>query len=74
MREITPPFAVEEMAIIGLPPLEREAPQLVPRLATVLYWTTLSQGQPEDVPRYQRVFGSPNHLQRLTQVGIFSMR
>ncbi len=38
--------------------LLREAPQLVPRLANVFYWATLTQGQPEDVPRYQRIFGS----------------
>ncbi len=41
------------------PVLQREAPHLVPRLATVFYWATLVQGQPEDVPRLQRVFGSP---------------
>ncbi len=39
--------------------LQHEAPHLVPRLAMVLYWATLTQGQPEDVPRYQRVFGGP---------------
>jgi tetratricopeptide (TPR) repeat protein len=40
--------------------LQLEAPHLLPRLATVLYWATMQQGQPEDVPRYQRVFGTPS--------------
>jgi tetratricopeptide (TPR) repeat protein len=39
--------------------LEQEAPTLVARLATAMYWVVMSQGQPEDVPRYQRVFGTP---------------
>ena len=41
--------------------LEAEAPHLVPRLATYFYWATMTQGEPEDVPRYQRTFGAPAH-------------
>jgi tetratricopeptide (TPR) repeat protein len=42
-----------------LPALRREAPQLVPRLAACFYWTVINSGRPEDIPRYQRVFGNP---------------
>jgi tetratricopeptide (TPR) repeat protein len=42
-----------------LPTLRREAPHLVPRLASCFYWTVIHSGRPEDVPRYQRVFGAP---------------
>jgi tetratricopeptide (TPR) repeat protein len=39
--------------------LKQESPQLLPRLASCLYWSLLQYGNPEDVPRYQRVFGDP---------------
>lgn len=39
--------------------LKQEAPQLLPRLASCMYWALLQHGEPEDVPRYQRVFGNP---------------
>jgi tetratricopeptide (TPR) repeat protein len=42
-----------------LPDLRREAPHLVPHLATCLYWTIIHGGVPEDVPRYERLFGKP---------------
>ncbi len=42
-----------------LPALRAQAPQLVPRLANCFYWAIVSHGQPEDLKRYQRVFGSP---------------
>jgi tetratricopeptide (TPR) repeat protein len=41
-----------------LPALRQEAPQLLPRLASCFYWTILETG-PDDVLRYQRVFGKP---------------
>jgi hypothetical protein len=42
--------------------LRVEAPQLVPRLSSALYWTLLTHGEPDDVPRYQRVFGNPPRI------------
>ena len=39
--------------------LKVEAPQMLPRLASCLYWSLLQYGNPEDVPRYRRVFGDP---------------
>jgi tetratricopeptide (TPR) repeat protein len=41
-----------------LPILKREAPHLLPRLAAAFYWSILEAG-PDDVLRYQRVFGKP---------------
>jgi hypothetical protein len=54
-----------------LPALRQTAPHLVPRLATAMYWATL-HGSPDDVPRYQRIFGLPPddpHLHRLQALG-----
>ena len=51
-----------------LPALRRDYPQMVPRLAACFYWSIISVGRPEDVPRYQRVFGPPQddpHFNRL---------
>jgi tetratricopeptide (TPR) repeat protein len=42
-----------------LPALRREAPHLLPRLASCFYWAVIASGRPEDVPRFQRVFGPP---------------
>jgi tetratricopeptide (TPR) repeat protein len=42
-----------------LPQLRREFPQVVPRLAACCYWAIISHGVPEDMRRYQRVFGTP---------------
>jgi tetratricopeptide (TPR) repeat protein len=42
-----------------LPALRQQAPQLVGRLASCFYWAVVHSGRPEDVPRYQRVFGAP---------------
>ena len=50
-----------------LPQLKQVAPQLVPRLASCYYWAATETG-PEDVARYQRVFGAPPndpHFNRL---------
>ncbi len=43
-----------------LPALRQEAPHLLPRLASCFYWAILETG-PDDVLRYQRVFGKPPH-------------
>jgi tetratricopeptide (TPR) repeat protein len=42
-----------------LPALRRQAPALAERLAACFYWGIVTNGQPEDVPRYARVFGAP---------------
>lgn len=41
-----------------LPQLQTYAPDLVPRLASCFYWAITETG-PEDLNRYQRVFGAP---------------
>jgi tetratricopeptide (TPR) repeat protein len=54
-----------------LPTLRQEAPQMVPRLAACFYWGILESG-PDDVLRYQRVFGTPPddpHMHRLQAIG-----
>ena len=38
--------------------LKQEAPQMVPRLARVLYWS-IPQAGPDTIARHRRVFGSP---------------
>jgi tetratricopeptide (TPR) repeat protein len=40
-------------------PLRQQFPRLVPRLAACFYWAVINSGQPEDVRRYERVFGTP---------------
>jgi tetratricopeptide (TPR) repeat protein len=40
--------------------LRQQFPRLVPRLAACFYWAIISTGEPEDVRRYERVFGMPN--------------
>jgi tetratricopeptide (TPR) repeat protein len=48
--------------------LRQQVPQVIPRLAACFFWTIISSGEPEDVHRYQRVFGTPAddpHLARL---------
>lgn len=42
-----------------LPHLKLSAPHLIPRLANCLYHALTHQGQPDDLPRYRRLFGSP---------------
>jgi tetratricopeptide (TPR) repeat protein len=39
--------------------LRQQFPRLVPRLAACFYWAVVNGGQPEDVRRYERVFGTP---------------
>jgi tetratricopeptide (TPR) repeat protein len=50
-----------------LPQLRREAPDLATRLAICFYWAIMQTG-PDDIRRYQRVFGTPvddPHFHRL---------
>ncbi|MFN4258347.1 MAG: tetratricopeptide repeat protein [Gemmataceae bacterium] len=42
-----------------LPAVRREHPRLTPRLASFFYWSIVHHGQPEDIQRYRRLFGSP---------------
>jgi hypothetical protein len=41
-----------------LPALRSTAPHLMPRLAHCFFWAIVNQGQPEDLQRYDRVFGT----------------
>jgi tetratricopeptide (TPR) repeat protein len=42
-----------------LPALRQSHPHLVGRLASCFYWAIVQHGVPEDMHRYQRVFGEP---------------
>lgn len=42
-----------------LPALRQHGAHLPARLASAFYWAMVANGQPEDVPRYRRVFGAP---------------
>jgi tetratricopeptide (TPR) repeat protein len=42
-----------------VPALRRQSPPLASRLAACFYWAIVNNGQPEDVPRYDRLFGAP---------------
>jgi tetratricopeptide (TPR) repeat protein len=42
-----------------VPALRQRSPQLAARLAACFYWGIITNGEPEDVPRYGRVFGAP---------------
>lgn len=55
-KPLTPAFRAAELAV---PHLRSFAPDLVPRLANCLYHAVVSQGQPEDLAKYRRLFGSP---------------
>jgi tetratricopeptide (TPR) repeat protein len=57
-NEETIPQALETARAI-VPELKRVAPDLVPRLANSVYWTLVASGEPEDMPRYSRIFGPP---------------
>jgi tetratricopeptide (TPR) repeat protein len=64
------PAALRQVEAL-LPALRQEAPHLVPRLAACFYWHILETG-PDDVLRYQRVFGPPPddpHFHRLHALG-----
>jgi len=42
-----------------LPHLKKDATDLVPRLANCLYHAVAAQGQPDDLPRFRKLFGDP---------------
>lgn len=48
-----------ETARAVVPELRRIAPELVPRLANIVYWALVVGGQPDDMSRYTRIFGPP---------------
>lgn len=54
----TIPQAIETARVV-VPELKRVAPELLPRLSNIVYWTLVGCGQPEDLPRFNRVFGPP---------------
>lgn len=56
--EETLPQALETARAV-VPELKRTAPDLVPRLGHVFYWAIVAGGQPEDLPRFNKVFGPP---------------
>lgn len=56
--EETVPQALETARTLA-PELKRTAPELFAKLANVVYWSLVGGGQPEDLPRYNRVFGAP---------------
>lgn len=55
-KPLSPAFKSAEAV---LPMLKGTAPDLVPRLAHCLYHAIVNQGQPEDLAKYRRLFGSP---------------
>lgn len=55
-KPLAPAFRAAETV---LPQLRHTAPHLVARLANCLYHAILQQGQPDDLPRYRKLFGSP---------------
>jgi tetratricopeptide (TPR) repeat protein len=42
-----------------LPALRTESPAAAARLAACFYWGAITDGGPDDIPRYRRVFGPP---------------
>jgi tetratricopeptide (TPR) repeat protein len=52
----TIPAALETARNI-VPELKRVAPDLVPRLGQIVYWTLVGSGESEDIARYSRIFG-----------------
>lgn len=58
-------FRLAEGAVSAL---RQHAPHLVPRLAACFYWAIIHDGQPTDLPRYQRIFGSPAEDPRLERL------
>jgi tetratricopeptide (TPR) repeat protein len=56
-KNLAPAFRQAEQLV---PVLQRDQPLLVPRLAHCFYWAIIAQGEPEDVDRYERVFGTPS--------------
>jgi tetratricopeptide (TPR) repeat protein len=75
LRALQPSLASEQklpqafrQAETVLPHLRREAPLLVPRLASCFYWAIIDHGHPDDLTRYKKAFGTPAedpHLAKL---------
>ncbi|QDU23445.1 hypothetical protein [Urbifossiella limnaea] len=55
-KPLAPAFRSAELVV---PMLRSFAPDLVPRLANCLYHAIVNQGQPEDLPKYRKLFGNP---------------
>ena len=55
-HSLSPAFRLAEEIV---PALRQEAPALASRLAACFYWTVVTDGGPEDISRFQRVFGTP---------------
>lgn len=55
--KLSPAFRKAETVV---PLLKRDFPDLLPRFAHCFYWAIIEQGEPEDLERYLRVFGSPS--------------
>jgi tetratricopeptide (TPR) repeat protein len=55
-ENLAPAFRKAEILV---PNLRRENPEAAVRLANIFFWAIISQGQPEDLERYERVFGEP---------------
>ncbi len=55
-KPLAPAFKAAEAVV---PLLKAFAPDLVPRLANCLYHAVVNQGQPDDLAKYRRLFGSP---------------
>ncbi len=55
-KPLAPAFRAAELVV---PMLRSFAPDLVPRLANCLYHAIVSQGQPDDLAKYRKLFGGP---------------
>ncbi|HJZ54578.1 MAG TPA: hypothetical protein VKE74_06445, partial [Gemmataceae bacterium] len=55
-KPLAPAFRASETVV---PLLKQSAPELLPRLANCLYHAIIHQGQPEDLPRFRKLFGNP---------------
>lgn len=55
-KSLAPVFSAADSAI---PFLKAQKPELMPRLANCFYHAILTQGQPDDMKRYRKSFGSP---------------
>src|SRR5207247_920018 len=45
-----------------------ESPHLVPRLASCFYWSIVNHGGTADLPRFQRLFGTPTDDPKLDRL------
>jgi tetratricopeptide (TPR) repeat protein len=51
-----------------LPTFRQHLPNAIPRLAACFYWAVITNGEVEDVVRYERVFGGPADDPRLARL------